>query len=597
MAGERVGRTWQGYAALGAVLVTAWPALALDNLEFTAPGADDALLDGLRAASLLVAAQSEDVQDPQELLAAALADYGRLVGALYADGRFGGVINITIDGREAAAIPPLDPPGAIRTIAVSVQPGPQYLFSETTVAPRAPDTELPDGLMIGKPARTPVIRDGVSAVVEGWRDAGRAKAAVSSQKVTANHDRDQVGVNVGIAPGPLVRFGDLLLKGGDRVRPARLQKIAGLPVGEVYSPAMIDKVATRLRRTGVFKSVALTEAERLGPGDTLDVTATLDEEKPRRFGASAELSSVEGLRLAGFWMHRNLLGGAERLRFEGEVAGIGGGTGGEDYRFSVRYGRPATPDPDTDLYVLALVEHDDEPDYISDSGTLGFGFTRYQTDELTLEAGLTFRFSKDKDAFGTTRFSHVNLPLGATFDSRDMALDATKGYFADVDLMPFIGVAGSETGARLAFDTRAYRSLGEKIVLAGRVQGGSIIGASVLGVPNDYRFYSGGGGTVRGQSYQSLGITVNGNDTGGRSFLGLSGELRATVRKNIGVVAFADYGFIGEGSFGGTGDSHAGAGLGLRYLTPIGPIRLDVAAPIGGTGSGAQVYVGIGQAF
>jgi translocation and assembly module TamA len=116
-------------------------------------------------------------------------------------------------------------------------------------------------------------------------------------------------------------------------------------------------------------------------------------------------------------------------------------------------------------------------------------------------------------------------------------------------------------------------------------------------VPNDYRFYSGGGGTVRGQSYQSLGITVNGNDTGGRSFLGLSGELRATVRKNIGVVAFADYGFIGEGSFGGTGDSHAGAGLGLRYLTPIGPIRLDVAAPIGGTGSGAQVYVGIGQAF
>jgi len=575
------------------------PALALDRLDFLSPGADAALASDLRAASLLVAAQTEGTNDPQELLAAALADYGRLVGALYAEGRFGGIINILIDGREAATIPPVEPPARIEAIVVTIQAGPTYRLSETAVRPQVPGTELPAGFAVGQPARTPAIRDGVAAVIEGWRIAGHAKAGVSGQKVTADHAVETVGVRVAVAPGPVVTFGDLLLKGGDRVRPERLRKIAGLPTGQVYSPEALEKSVTRLRRTGVFKSASLSEAETLGPGDTMDITATLSEEAPRRIGFGAELSSVEGLRLSGFWLHRNLLGGAERLRLEGEIAGIGGDMGGENYKFSARYGRPATPDPDTDLFLLTEIEQLNEPDYSTKTGTLGFGFTRYATEHLTLEAGLAFRLSEITDFTGTTQYNLLTLPLSATFDTRDAPLDATRGIFVNLDVMPFLGVSGSETGARLAFDTRTYRALGASgdVVLAGRVQGGSILGASLAGVPNDFRFYSGGGGTVRGQDYQSLGVQVNGDKTGGRSFLGVSGELRAKVRDSIGVVAFADFGLISADSFGTDGDTHGGAGLGLRYLTPIGPIRLDVAAPIGGTSSGVQLYVGIGQAF
>ena len=231
-------------------------ALSLDSVEFKAPGGDDALLADLRAASLLVAAQAEGTTNPQEILAAARADYGRLVGALYAEGRFGGIINILVNGREAAGIAPLSPPAQINTVSITVQPGPQYLFSEATVAPQAPGTALPDGFIPGQPARTPLIRDGVATVIDGWRLAGRAKAAVSGQKVTANHDADTVAVRVAVAPGPRVTFGDLLLKGGDRVRPERLRKIAGLATGEVYAPAELARVATRLRRTGVFSRIS-----------------------------------------------------------------------------------------------------------------------------------------------------------------------------------------------------------------------------------------------------------------------------------------------------------------------------------------------------
>lgn len=596
-----------GLAAL--VALCAGPAIAAGDVTFTVVGADDDLSDNLRASSLLLAAEAEDVTDPQELLAAARADYGRLIGALYNGGRFGGVINILVDGREAAQIPPLTRLDGIGTIAVTVRPGPAYLFDRAEVAPLAPGTELPEGFAVGEPAETPLIEDAAGAAVAGWRDVGRAKADVAAQDVIARHEENRLSVRIGIAPGPEVTFGNLILQGDRSVRPERLRAIAGLPTGEVFSPAELEGAATRLRRTQVFSSVALTEAERLGPGDTMDITATLAAQPPRRFGFGAEVSTVEGARLSAFWLHRNLLGGAERLRIEGEVSGIGGGTGGTDYSLGALFGRPATFRPNVDLFVTAEIARLDEPDFVSDVATLGFGLSRIVNDRFSTDIGLAYRYSQVEDEEsllteddGKRTYSLLTLPIGALYDGRDNRLDATAGVFADVELTPFLGLnSQADSGARLTFDTRGYISPGasQRFTLAGRLQGGSIVGADLQGVPNDYRFYTGGGGTVRGQSYQSLGVVLDsGNETGGLSYLALSGELRAGVTQSIGVVAFADFGIVGRDSFvDGDSDSHGGAGLGLRYVTPIGPIRLDVAAPVDGNSSGVEVYVGIGQAF
>lgn len=574
---------------------------AFSQVAFDVAGDDEDLAGDLRAASLLIAAEEEGTTDPQELLAAARADYARLIGALYADGRFGGVINIRVNGREAARIPPITRIDRIERIEVSVQPGPPYLFSRVEVAPIARGTDLPDGFAPGEPARTTVIRDAAEAAVTGWRETGRAKAEVADQQITARHEADRLAARLRMRPGPVVRFGDLILKGGESVTPRRLRKIAGLPSGEVFSPVELDRVATRLRRTGVFSAVALEEAEMLGPGNTMDITATLAEQEPRRIGFGAEYSTIDGATLSAFWLHRNLLGGAERLRLDGEISGIAGDTGGEDYSFGARLTRPATPRADTDAFIEAGIERLNEPDFDSKTGTLGIGFTRYATDDLTVEAGFRYRFSEITDDSGTSQYGLLSLPLSAVYDSREEPLDATQGYFADVSLTPFAGFQDAGDGARLTFDARSYYGFGaeDRFVVAGRVQGGSIIGADVTGVPNDFRFYSGGGGTVRGQDYQSLGITLpDGTESGGASYLGLSAEFRAGVTDNIGLVAFYDYGTVSADSFPGSdADHHAGAGLGVRYLTPIGPIRLDVAAPIGGDDSGAEIYVGIGQAF
>ena len=197
-------------------------------------------------------------------------------------------------------------------------------------------------------------------------------------------------------------------------------------------------------------------------------------------------------------------------------------------------------------------------------------------------------------------FQHVVFPIQATQDKRDEPLDPTGGYFADVEVAPYLGVGGSASGARLFGDARLYRGLGEqdRIVLAGRLQAGSILGSDVEDTPPDYLFFSGGGGTVRGQPYESLSLMRDGAEFGGRSFLGLQTEVRGGVTDNLGVVGFVDAGLIGEDAFGGETESHVGAGLGVRYRTGIGPIRFDLATPVSGdTGEGVQFYLGIGQAF
>ncbi len=584
------------------MLASALPAFALSQYSFLTPGVDNGFRNQLQAASQVQQAVDEGVTDPQELLAAARGDYGRLVGTLYDEGYFGGVVSIRIDGREAAQIPPLNPPGSIGAISVTVQPGARFTFGRAAIAPVPAGTAVPDSYATGQPARTGVIRDAAETVIDGWRHQGRARAGVDRQSIVAEHRSNRLNVELGIAPGPVVTFGRFVVRGNERVSTERVRDIAGFPEGEVFDPDKVSAAAKRLRKTGTFRSVAVTESPDLNPDNSLDFETVLVEEKRRRLGYGAEYSTVEGVTLSAFWIHRNLLGGAERLRIDAEISGIGDTTGGVDYSFGGRLTRPGTFTPTTDLYIEGLLERKEEPDYISSTALAGFGFTKTFSDELSAEAGLRFRYSNVTDNLGVqTEYMLLSLPLEVTYDSRNNALDATEGYYLTAGIEPFLGLNGNGSGARVTADARAYRALGERFVLAGRAQVGSIVGPSLTGVPPDFRFYSGGGGTVRGHSYQDLGLTLPGGlRSGGASLAVLSLEARAKLGAKIGLVGFVDYGYVGANSFpDGTGGSHAGAGLGLRYDTGIGPIRLDVATPVSGAGVGSniQVYVGIGQSF
>ncbi|MEX1236044.1 MAG: BamA/TamA family outer membrane protein [Roseovarius sp.] len=591
--------------ALAAFALAGSAVHALETLRYEIPADNENLRDALVNASLIQAAQADGRTDPQDIIAAANADYAQLLGVLYRFGHYSGVIRITVDGREAGSLSPFAQPSGVGEVVVRVLPGPLFAFSEARVAPLAPGTELPEEFRPGGTARARRVGAAADAGIKGWRDIGHAKAEISGENIVADHQTNTLSAQVALTPGPVVTFGDLVQTSESAVRPERLRQIAGLPTGKRFSPEELDRSAKRLRRTGAFKSVALTEAETLRSGDVMDIEMNVADEKPRRFGAGIELSSNEGLTLSSFWLHRNLMGGAERLRFDVKVGGLGSQTGGieggVDYEVGGRFERPATFGADTTLFILGRVAREDEPNYLSDTAELGFGFSRIVTEELTVEAGLGLRYSDETDVFGRREFFHLLVPFKATYDSRENPLDPAGGYYLQAEATPFFSLDDTDSGGRIFLDGRAYRQIDEGgfLTLATRLQFGSILGASLADTPQDFLFYSGGGNTVRGHPYQSLGVTQGAGLTGGRSFVGASAEARFDIAGNFDPVAFFDVGYVGpESIYDDSGRWHSGAGIGIRYATGIGPIRFDVAAPVtGSTGDGVQIYIGIGQAF
>ncbi|MEY3308623.1 MAG: hypothetical protein RLZZ413_2661, partial [Pseudomonadota bacterium] len=433
------------------------PASAADEIRFLTPGASADLQTALRAASPLLAAEREDRSDAQDYFAAARAEYAALLATLYSRAFYSPVITVSVDGREAASIAPLDAPETIRQITVTVQSGPDFTFSQTRIAPLAEGTKLPADFAIGKLAGTGVIRDTAKAAIEGWRNVGHAKAAVGDQELIVDHAARTLAASIGMQPGPRLRFGSFSIEGQERMREDRIRAIAGFPEGEVFDPAALRRSADRLRRTGVFRSVSLAEAEDPGADGTLDISTTLVEDLTRRYGVGGEVSTLDGLDVTAFWMHRNMFGGAERLRFDLAVENIGSSNSGIDYILGATLDRPATFTPDTLLGIGVTAQRLDEEDQTIDLATLGITATQFVSDRLTLRGGLQVRGQRVIDLTGDYTFYNLALPVGATYDGRNDKFSATKGYFVAAELTPFLGWDGTGSGGRLTLDGRAYK--------------------------------------------------------------------------------------------------------------------------------------------
>jgi len=572
------------------------------DVTLSAPGAPDQLIERLEANALLLRSPEDGApRSGQDLVAAARADYGRLIGILYEQGYFSPVIRITLDGQDAARISPFSAPARVQRAEISIQTGPAFRLGTAEIAPLAPETDLPAEFQTDAPATTTVLRSATRAALDGWRAVGHATAEVTEQRITARNADAILDARVRLDPGPVVTFGDLRPTGQQRMTEARIRDIAGLPVGETYSPETLERAEERLRDSGAFSAVQLSEGT-LRSGDVMDITATLDEAPLRRFGFGFEISSDEGIGASAYWLHRNLFGGAERLRFDAEISGVSVDQDAPDISLGARFDRPATITPDT-LFTLEALAFDINDPLFEQTA---FGIEARLSDRinrtLTGSLGVGIGYNAVRDRLGRRDVVLFALPATLTWDNRDSALDARDGYFADIEVTPFLPLGGTG-GARAFVDGRAYTAFGENegTRLAARLQFGTVSGATITDLPPDFLFYSGGSGTVRGHDYQSLGAIQNGVLSGGRSFVGLSGEVRHDIGDtDFGIVGFADFGMVAADEFwAGNSDWQAGAGLGLRYNTPFGPIRIDLATPVDSGRAGRDVffYIGIGQSF
>lgn len=581
------------------------------EVEINVASDDKGLVKTLEGASALKADEDKPASGSAGLIAKARNDYQRLLGALYAEGLYGASISIRIDGREAGELQPDATLADPARVVIAIDPGPRFHFARAEIVNRAPVATDEDdkvaapeeeGYAVGELARSGTIRAAGRLAVEAWRQQGHAKAELAGRDIVAVHDNASVEATLTVEPGPKAYYGPVSVEGTERMDPDFVAYMADLPEGGEYDPDDIEKAEKRLQRLEVFASARAVEAERIGPGGKLPLSFVVQERLPRRFGIGGTLSTIDGAGVEAFWQHRNLFGRAERLRLDARVGGIRDSLSPDEltYRVGLTFVKPGVFTPDTDFTASLTGLRETTDIYTRTSVSAQAGFTHIFNDHLS--GRLLFGVSHDKfeDAIGTREFLTAGLQGAITHDTRDVAIDAKRGHFVEAVVEPFHEFRFGNTGVRSTLEGRAYHSFGERMVAAGRIKAGSLFGVPIEEAPPDKLFFAGGGGSVRGYGYNSIGVETPAGIIGGRSLIEASAELRVMVTSSIGVVGFVDAGKVGDGSAPSfSGPFQIGAGAGLRYHTGLGPLRLDLAVPVNPRPGDPSLaaYLGLGQSF
>jgi translocation and assembly module TamA len=521
-------------------------------------------------------------------------DRARLQRALRSEGYYGATIDLSID--EAAA-----PVGVV----FRVDPGPQYRLRDVgiEVTPPGADLPLPSleelGISPGTPAAAQTILDAETRVVEHARGRGYALAEAGERRAIVDHDADAMDLTLQLLAGPLVRFGKIDVVGLTEVDRDFVQRRLPWRQGDLITSERLTAGQRALRETGLFATIRTRLGTTPDAAGRLPVTVVLSESKHRSIEVGVRYRTDEGPGGNAAWEHRNFFGRGERVRLELDASPIAG-------FLIASFRKPDVLIRDLALLTEAEVAYEDPDAYESRSATASVGLERRFREGMTLTGALAFRAEEVQEA-GSGRddsFGLVSLPVRYNWDRSDNLLDPSRGGRLWVENEPFVDTFGSGlvfNKSRLQY-AHYYQVLeSPRVVLAGRSAIGTLFGASRADVPANLRFYAGGGGSVRGFGFQDAGKLDDQNDPiGGRSLFEASGEVRARVTDTIGIVAFVDVGAAFTSRYPDFDDQlRIGAGPGIRYFSPIGPVRLDVGFPVNRRDSddAFQLYISIGQAF
>ncbi|WP_157220247.1 autotransporter assembly complex protein TamA [Flavisphingomonas formosensis] len=503
----------------------------------------------------------------------------------------------------------IDPAGPGRvTVTLTADPGQIYRFATVDLPGLEGAGAKADAIRtaFGIKPEDPVSADKVTAGAVNLKVAlgkqGFAFATVDEPKVTIDHDTHSATLSMAVHPGGSQRFGQIRIEGKKLFDARHLSRIARFHPGDPYDASKLDDFRRALIQTTLVSAVQLTPQPGSQPGTT-DIAVKLEPAPKRTIAAEAGYGTGEGARLEVSWQHRNLIKPEGAVTFRG-VAGTREQSLGATLRRSNYKAR------DRVLTAQIVASHSKLDAYDAKTFTVGVGLER-QTNIIwqkkwTWSIGTEFLASDERDQDISTglpqrrTFLIAAVPTTLSYDGSDDLLNPSRGFRLAARLSPEASLQNGAFGyAKLQLDASGYLPVGKRVVFAGRVRAGSIMGASRDRIAPSRRFYSGGGGSVRGYGYQDIGPRdVNNDPVGGRSLAEFGVEARVRFG-NFGVVPFLDGGNLYTQTLPRFTGLRYGAGMGVRYYTSFGPIRVDVGTPVNPQKGDARVtvYVSLGQAF
>lgn len=530
----------------------------------------------------------------------ARADAALLSELLRSAGHYDALVTTQVEALEGGAF----------AVTLQVEAGPVYRFTDISLP--GLEEAAPDDVGALRRAFAVEVQDPVDAAKVTEAQAalrtelgrrGYAFAQVEEPEVVVDHETRTATLVMPVRPEGERRFGNVIVEGRPLFEADHIERIARFDTGDPYRTDLVEDLRQALVATGLISSATIRPVAR-PDSDLVDLAVTLERAPMRTIAGEAGYGTGEGLRAEVSWQHRNLLPPEGAVTFRGVI-------GTREQLVSAILRRNNFLRRDQVLNAQIGAAHVDRPAYNADTFVLAGGIERQSNiiwqKAWTWSIGAELTASDERDVdieTGTTRrrtFFIGALPAYLGYDGSNDLLDPTSGFRLSARFSPEASFeSGTRIYGRAQLDGSFYQPLSPTVTLAGRTRLGTIIGAGRDSIAPSRRFYAGGGGSVRGYSYQALGPRdeVFDDPIGGRSLTELALEARIRFG-DFGVVPFVDGGNVSTSPWPRFDNLRFGAGIGARYHTRFGPIRVDLATPLNPQSGDPRVvvYVSLGQAF
>jgi outer membrane protein assembly complex protein YaeT len=461
--------------------------------------------------------------------------------------------------------------------------------------------EIP--LKVGAPRDRALVVTTREMTVNELKDHGYPYAQVDTTE-DVGPDGKSATLTFSAAPGKIAHIGSIEIQGNKSVSVRVIERELTFKTGDLYQRGVLQESQRRLYGLELFQFANIEPLNTELQPIEVPIRITVAEGKHQRVNFGVGYGTEEKARVDAEYHHVNFLGGAR-------LAGAHARWSSLDRGIRLDFNQPYFFAPHFSFGAEAQQWHTYTPAYdstvtgakatVTHRGTERTSWAFSLTNELT-DSSIAPEVLTDVTLYnnlialgldpttGRQRGTLNAMGFDLQHSTADSLLDARRGYqiaFHTEQAGRF--VPGTFNYYAVAIDGRHYLPIGEKVVVASRLQLGNIrpSGNDQLNVPFSKRYFLGGATSLRGWGrYEVSPLSVpdpdcetcppSGLPIGGDSMVSFTGELRAQLRGKLGAVVFLDGGNVWADSWGmNVRDLRYAVGPGLRYQTPVGPIRFD----------------------